>query len=81
MRWMGPTGTDSASICASGTPFFWQWPSMGHWSSTMRSVLIGAAIDGVGLTFLMGGRGASYLSSGQLIRVFEDWCEPFAGSP
>jgi DNA-binding transcriptional LysR family regulator len=42
-------------------------------------LLIRAAIDGVGLTFLMEEHAAPYLASGQLVRVLEDWCEPFAG--
>lgn len=42
-------------------------------------LLIRAAIDGVGLTFLMEGHAAPYLADGRLIRVLEDWCEPFAG--
>lgn len=42
-------------------------------------LLIRAAIDGVGLTFLMEEHAAPHLASGQLVRVLEDWCEPFAG--
>lgn len=42
-------------------------------------LLIRAAIDGVGLTFLMEQQAAAYLANGQLVRVLEDWCEPFAG--
>ena len=42
-------------------------------------LLIRAAIDGVGLTFLMEEQAAPYLASGALVRVLEDWCEPFAG--
>ena len=42
-------------------------------------LLIRAAIDGVGVAFLMEEQAAPYLASGQLIRVLEDWCEPFAG--
>ena len=42
-------------------------------------LLIRAAIDGVGLTFLMEEHAARYLANGQLVRVLEDWCEPFAG--
>jgi DNA-binding transcriptional LysR family regulator len=42
-------------------------------------LLIRAAIDGVGLTFLMEEQAAPYLANGQLVRVLEDWCEPFAG--
>jgi DNA-binding transcriptional LysR family regulator len=42
-------------------------------------LLICAAIDGVGLTFLMEEHAAPYLANGQLVRVLEDWCEPFPG--
>jgi DNA-binding transcriptional LysR family regulator len=42
-------------------------------------LLIRAAIDGVGLTFLMEEHAAPYLANGTLVRVLEDWCEPFAG--
>jgi DNA-binding transcriptional LysR family regulator len=42
-------------------------------------LLIRAAVDGVGLTFLMEQHAAPYLVNGQLVRVLEDWCEPFAG--
>ncbi len=43
-------------------------------------LLIRAAIDGVGLTFLMEEHAAPYLANGQLLRVLEEWCEPFPGS-
>jgi len=43
------------------------------------ALLIRAAIDGVGLTFLLEEQAAPYLASGLLVRVLEDWCEPFAG--
>jgi hypothetical protein len=42
-------------------------------------LLIRATVDGVGLTFLMEEQAAPYLASGALVRVLEDWCEPFAG--
>ena len=42
-------------------------------------LLIRAAIDGVGVTFLMEEQAAPYLANGQLVRVLEDWCEAFAG--
>jgi DNA-binding transcriptional LysR family regulator len=42
-------------------------------------LLIRAAIDGVGLTFLMEDHAAPYLANGQLLRVLEEWCEPFPG--
>jgi len=42
-------------------------------------LLIRAALDGVGLAFLMEQHAAPYLASGLLVRVLEDWCPPFAG--
>jgi len=41
--------------------------------------LIRAAIDGVGLAFVSDERVAPQLASGELIRVLEDWCQPFPG--
>jgi DNA-binding transcriptional LysR family regulator len=40
---------------------------------------IQAAIDGIGLAFSLEEYVASYLASGSLVRVLEDWCPPFAG--
>ena len=42
-------------------------------------LLIRAAIDGVGVAFLMEPHAAPHLGSGALVRVLEDWCPPFAG--
>jgi DNA-binding transcriptional LysR family regulator len=41
--------------------------------------LIRAAIDGIGLAFVSDERVAPQLASGELIRVLEDWCQPFPG--
>ena len=41
--------------------------------------LIRAAIDGTGLAFVSDERVAAQLASGELIRVLEDWCQPFPG--
>jgi DNA-binding transcriptional LysR family regulator len=38
-----------------------------------------AAIDGVGLAFLSEEHAAAYFAKGALIRVLEDWCQPFPG--
>jgi DNA-binding transcriptional LysR family regulator len=38
-----------------------------------------AALDGAGLAFMMDEYAAPYLTRGQLLRVLEDWCPPFAG--
>ncbi len=41
--------------------------------------LMRAAIDGVGLAFVSDERVMPQLESGELIRVLEDWCQPFPG--
>jgi DNA-binding transcriptional LysR family regulator len=38
-----------------------------------------AAVDGAGIAFLDEARVARELSNGTLVRVLEDWCQPFAG--
>jgi len=42
-------------------------------------IMIRAGIDGVGLAFTDEERVASYLASGALVRVLDDWCPPFPG--
>jgi DNA-binding transcriptional LysR family regulator len=42
-------------------------------------ILIRAAVDGVGLAFMLEAQAAPHLASGALDRVLEDWCPPFAG--
>src|SRR5208283_3056292 len=41
--------------------------------------MVRAAIDGVGLAFISDERVEQQLASGELIRVLEDWCQPFPG--
>src|SRR5436190_10365258 len=41
--------------------------------------LVRAAIDGVGLAFVSDERVSPQLASGELIRVLDDWCQPFPG--
>jgi DNA-binding transcriptional LysR family regulator len=41
--------------------------------------LVRAAIDGVGVAFVSDERVTAQLGSGELIRVLEDWCQPFPG--
>lgn len=38
-----------------------------------------AAIDGVGLAFMLEAQAGPHLASGALQRVLQDWCPPFAG--
>jgi DNA-binding transcriptional LysR family regulator len=42
-------------------------------------LVIRAALDGVGLAYLGEDRAAPYLDSGALVRVLEQWCQPFPG--
>src|SRR5712692_2315261 len=42
-------------------------------------IMIRAAVDGVGLAFMLEAQAARHLASGALVRVLEDWCPPFAG--
>lgn len=42
-------------------------------------LIVGAAIDGVGLAFMAEETAAPYLASGALVRVLEDWCPPYPG--
>ena len=42
-------------------------------------IIVRAALDGVGLAFISDERVGPQLESGELIRVLEDWCQPFPG--
>ena len=42
-------------------------------------LMIRAAMDGLGLTFSFEEYVAPQIATGTLVRVLEDWCEPFAG--
>ena len=41
--------------------------------------MIRAAIDGIGLAFMSEEHAAPHIESGALVRVLEDWCQPFPG--
>ncbi|EJT05267.1 LysR family transcriptional regulator [Rhizobium sp. CCGE 510] len=40
---------------------------------------IGAVLDGLGLAYMPDDQVQSYIEDGRLIRVLEDWCQPFPG--
>jgi DNA-binding transcriptional LysR family regulator len=42
-------------------------------------LLVRASIDGIGLAFMSEDQAAPDLTSGALVRVLEDWCQPFPG--
>lgn len=44
-----------------------------------EELVVGAALDGVGFAFISEHRVAAYLDAGSLVRVLEDWCQPFPG--
>ena len=54
-------------------------PQSGQYRVTFRTAGPEDRPAGFGLTFLMEEHAAPYLENGQLVRVLEDWCEPFAG--
>jgi DNA-binding transcriptional LysR family regulator len=43
------------------------------------TLVIRAAVDGVGLAYLGEDRAAPHLATGALVRVLETWCQPFPG--
>jgi DNA-binding transcriptional LysR family regulator len=42
-------------------------------------ILTCAAVDGVGLAFVSEDHVSEQIASGELVRVLEDWCQPFPG--
>jgi DNA-binding transcriptional LysR family regulator len=42
-------------------------------------LLVRASLDGIGLAFVSDERVEKQIESGELIRVLEDWCQPFPG--
>ena len=67
-RWEFDKGKESLSVAVNG-------PLIVDDVET----LVRAAIDGVGLAFVSDERVEPQLKSGELIRVLEDWCQPFPG--
>ncbi|MDQ5070543.1 LysR family transcriptional regulator [Klebsiella variicola subsp. variicola] len=43
------------------------------------SMILKAALEGRGLAYLPEGQLEPYIASGDLVRVLEDWCEPYSG--
>lgn len=44
-----------------------------------QSLMVEAALDGVGLTYAFEGQVEAHLAAGRLIRVLEDWCPSYGG--
>lgn len=67
-RWEFDKGKKSLSVAVSGPLIV----------DDVETV-VRAAIDGIGLAFVSDERVIQQLESGELIRVLEDWCQPFPG--
>jgi DNA-binding transcriptional LysR family regulator len=67
-RWEFEKGKKSLSVAVTGPLIVDDVENMAR-----------AAIDGVGLAFISDERVEQQLASGELIRVLEDWCQPFPG--
>ena len=42
-------------------------------------LILAAALDGVGLACLLEGAVAGHVAAGRLVRVLDEWCQPFSG--
>ncbi len=67
-RWEFEKGKKSLSVAVSGPLIV-----------DDLDLVIRAALDGAGLAFVGDDEAAPYLGSGALVRVLEDWCQPFPG--
>jgi DNA-binding transcriptional LysR family regulator len=67
-RWEFDKGNQSLAVAVSGPLIV-----------DDAEIMIRAAVDGVGLAFMLEAQAAPHLASGALVRVLEDWCPPFAG--
>jgi DNA-binding transcriptional LysR family regulator len=67
-RWEFDKGSQSLAVAVTGPLIV-----------NDAEALIRAAIDGVGLAFMLEAHAAPHLAGGELVRVLEDWCPPFAG--
>ena len=67
-RWEFEKGKKSLSVAVSGTLVV-----------DDLELVISGAVEGVGLAYVAEQEVATYLSRGTLLRVLEEWCQPFAG--
>jgi DNA-binding transcriptional LysR family regulator len=67
-RWEFEKGKTSLSVAVSG-PLI----------ADDLHLVIRAALDDVGLAYMGDDKAAPYLASGALVRVLEEWCQPFPG--
>jgi DNA-binding transcriptional LysR family regulator len=67
-RWEFEKGRKSLSVAVSGPLIV-----------DDVEILLQAAIDGVGLAFMSEDQAMPHIKAGMLVRVLEDWCQPFPG--
>jgi DNA-binding transcriptional LysR family regulator len=67
-RWEFEKGRKSLSVAVSG-PLI----------ADDLELIIRAAIDDVGLAYMDEGKAGPHLANGALVRVLDDWCQPFPG--
>lgn len=67
-RWEFEKGKKSLSVAVSGPLIV-----------DDLELVIRAALDDVGLAYMAEENAAAHLASGALVRVLEDWCQPFPG--
>ena len=67
-RWEFEKGRKSLSVAVNGPLIF-----------DDVELVIRAALDGIGVAFMSEERVTDYLASRALVRVLEDWCQPFPG--
>jgi DNA-binding transcriptional LysR family regulator len=67
-RWQFEKGRKSLSVAVNGPLIV-----------DDLELVISAALDGVGLAYMSEEHGAEHLSSGALVKVLEDWCQPYPG--
>ncbi|TQK11327.1 LysR family transcriptional regulator [Herbaspirillum sp. SJZ107] len=65
-RFSGPAGASEVAVDSVFT-------------ANDTNLLLDAALRGAGLAYLLDGLVAPYLGRGELVRVLEPWCPPFAG--
>lgn len=71
-----------------GGLYAWEFDSDGHEFRVRvdgqvvvnsSGLLLNAALDGLGLAYLPEEQVQPYLADGQLVRVLDEWCQPFSG--
>ena len=75
-------------MMASGTTMDWEFERDGRALAIKVSgpltynepeIMIEAALDGLGLAYVLEGQAMPYLEAGRLVRLLEDWMAPFQG--